>query len=228
MWPTAERVELVWHFLKFGVSITSHRTPDQLGALRGEALATIADAQSRAKDEAAFPIHESRLCDWCAFQQICPARKHLFRVAELTPARFAKEPGVRLVDAWTEREAKRKELRAALDELEGEIAEIRQALADFAAREGVEVVAGSEREATVRAGESVVFPRKTVESDEAAALEAQLRASHWWNEASALDRAALKRLWDRRAALDADLRALLEEFARIETQVDVRLRKPRG
>ncbi len=228
MWPTAERVELVWHFLKFGVSITSHRTPDQLEALRGEALATIADALSRAKDEAAFPIHESRLCDWCAFQQICPARKHLFTVAELTPARFAKEPGVRLVDAWTVRESKRHELQAALDEIENEIAEIKQALAAFAAREGVEVVAGSEREATVRAGESVVFPRKTVESDEAAALEAQLRASRWWNEASALDRAALKRLWDRRAALDADLRALLEEFARIETQVDVRLRKPRG
>ena len=89
----------------------------------------------------------------------------------------------------------------------------------------IEVVGGSEREATVRTGESVVFPRKSVESEEADALEQQLRASKWWADASGLDRYALKRLWDKRASLDADLHALLEEYARVETSVDVRLRK---
>lgn len=228
MWPAAERVELAWHFLKFGVSITSRRTPEQLEALRGGALATIADAGSRPKDEAAFPVNETRLCDWCEFQQVCPVRKHRFKVAELPPSRFAREPGVKLVDRWTALDAKRLELKAAIEEIEAGIEEVREALVAFAEREGVEVVAGREREATVRRSESVVFPRKTVETGEATALEAQLRASRWWGEASALDRAALKRLWDRRTELDADLRALLEEFARIDEQVDVRLRRPRA
>ncbi len=225
MWPQAERVDLTWHFLKFGVSITSRRTPEQLEAVRGEALATIADAEGRPRDETAFPVHETRLCAWCDFQQVCPVRKHLFAVAALPPNRFANEPGVKLVDAWTALDARRQELRSQVDAIEEEIAEVREALAAFAEREGVEVVAGSEREATVRRSEAVVFPRKTVETEEAGALEAQLRGSKWWQEASALDRAALRRLWDRRGSLDADLRALLEEYARVEAQLDVRLRR---
>jgi len=228
MWPgQVERVELTWHFLKFGVSITSSRTSGQLDELRGEALATISDIEGRPKDEAAFPTHETRLCAWCDFQQVCPVRKHLFALAELPPNRFANEPGVKLVDAWTALDAKRMEFKASMDEIEAEIEEVKEALAAFAAREGVDVVGGSEREATVKRSESVGFPRKTVETEQAAALEAQLRASPWWAEASALDRAALKRLYDRRSELDADLRALLEEHARVEAQLDVRLRKPK-
>ena len=189
---------------------------------------TIADAQARPRNEAAFPTHETRLCAWCDYETICPARRHLVSVRALPPARFADEPGVKLVDHWTGLDEQRRELKARLDSLEAEIDEVKRALAEWAGREGVETVAGREREATVRRAEDVVFPRKTVEAEEAAALEAQLRASRWWAEASALDRSALARLWERRASLDQDFRALLEEYARVEERTDVRLRKPRA
>jgi putative RecB family exonuclease len=229
MWPgQAERVELTWHFLKFGVSISSRRTPDQLAALRESALVTISDAAARPKDETAFPPVESHLCNWCEFQSICPVRKHLFKVAELPPNKFANETGVKLVDQWAALDERRRQLKASIEDLEAEIEQLQAALAAFAEREGVEVVAGSEREATVRTSESVLFPRKTVESEEAEALERQLRASRWWAEASSIDRSALVRLWERRASLDADLRALLEEFARSEVRTDIRLRKKKG
>lgn len=229
MWPgQVERVELVWHFLKFDVSITSRRTESDLAALRESALVTISDAQGRDRTEAAFPTNESRLCDWCEFQSVCPVRKHRFKVEALPPNRFLEEPGVRLVDHWAELDQRRRELKASLEELEAEIDEVKEALAKYAERAGVEVVAGSEREATVHVKESVVFPRKTVEAEEAEALEAQLRASRWWAEASTLDRSALGRLWARRQALDHDLRALLEEYARTEVAVDVRLRKAKS
>ena len=226
MWPgKVKAVELTWHFLKFGVSITSRRTPDQLDAVRDSALVTISDAEGRGKAEAEYPPVESRLCAWCEFQQICPVRKHLFTLASLPPNRFADEPGVKLVDHWAALDEQRRELKKKIEALEDEITEVQQALAGFAAREGVEVVGGSQRDATVRSAETVQFPRKSVESDEAEALEHQLRGSRWWAEASSVDRFALQRLWEKRATLDADLRALLEEFARIETKVDVRLRK---
>jgi len=229
MWPgQAERVELVWHFLKFGVSITSRRSPDELVSLRESALVTITDATGRGKDETAFPPVESRLCNWCEFQSICPVRKHLFQVAELAPNKFANEPGVKLVDQWAALDEQRRQLKASIEKLEDEIEQLQAALAAFAEREGVEVVTGSEREATVRTGESVLFPRKTFEPDEAEALERQLRASRWWAEASSIDRSALARLWERRSSLDADLRALLEEFARSEVRTDVRLRRKKG
>lgn len=231
MWPEqVERVELTWHFLKFGVAITSRRTPAQLDALRAEALATIADAEARPKRDDAFPTHESRLCDWCAFQSVCPVRKHLVAVAALPEKKFARESGVKLVDAWTALDAKRAALRAELDQVEAEIAELKEALAAYAEKHDLEVIAGAEREAVVKHGEAVGFPRKSVaeEAESAEALEAQLRGSKWWDEASALDRYALKRLWDRRAQLDADLRALLEEHGRVEATLDVRLRKPKA
>jgi len=229
MWPgQAERVELTWHFLKFGVSITSRRSADQLTALRESALVTITDAEGRGKDEAAFPTVESPLCRWCEFQPICPVWKHQFKVAELPPNQFANEPGVRLVDHWAALDEQRRELKRQIEALEAEIEQLQEALVTFAEREGAEVVAGSEREATIKTSQTVLFPRKTVETEEAEALEQQLRASKWWADASTLDRAALARLWDRRASLDADLRALLEEFARSETKLDVRLRKRKG
>jgi putative RecB family exonuclease len=231
MWPDqVERVELVWHFLKFGVSITSRRTEAQLAGLREAALGTIADAEGRGRSESAFPTRESRLCDWCEFQSICPVRKHLVKVAELPGNRFLEEPGVKLVDHWAALDEQRKELRRRIDELEAEIDQVKEALARYAEREGAEVVAGSDREASVRTNEAVVFPRKSVEEEagEAAALERQLRGSSWWGDASTVDRAALARLWARRDELDRDLRALLEEFARTEVAVDVRLRKRRS
>ena len=228
MWPDqVQRVELTWHFLKFGIAITSRREPEQLAALRAEALVTIREAEARGRDEASYPPNESRLCDWCGFQSICPVRRHLFKTAALPPNQFLGEPGVKLVDHWTTLESQRAELRERIDALEAEIEQVKEALAAFAAREGAEVVAGSEREATVRTGEAVQFPRKSVESEEAGALEAQLRASPWWGEASAVDRHALARLWERRDSLDRDLRALLEEFATLQPVRDVRLRKPK-
>ena len=226
MWPgKVKSVELTWHFLKFGVSITSRRTPEQLDEIRDEALVTISDAAGRGRDEAAYPPVESRLCAWCEFEQICPVRKHLHKLAALPPNKFASEPGVKLVDHWARLDEQRRNLKKQVEALEDEIAQVQQALAAFAGREGVEVVGGSDREATVRTGESVVFPRKSVESEEADALEQQLRASRFWADASSVDRHALARLWEKRATLDADLRALLEEFGRIEQKIDVRLRK---
>jgi putative RecB family exonuclease len=229
LWPDAGRVELVWHFLAFDTAITSRRTPEQLDAVRADALATIADIQPRGRREDRFPTNESALCGFCEFQSVCPVRRHSIAVAALAPSRYAKEKGVTLVNRWAELDGRRKELKAQADAIEGEIEEVRDAIEAYAEKHGLEVVAGDEREATVRRSEKVVFPRKSYadEAEESAALEAQLRASPHWGEASEVSRSALERLWAKRGALAADLRALLEEFAHIEENVAVRLRDRR-
>jgi len=132
------------------------------------------------------------------------------------------------VDHWAALDERRKELQAGMDALEGEIDEVRDALVALADREDLEVVTGSEREAGIRRVEKAQFPRKSVEREEAEALESQLRASPWWDQASTLDRFALEALWQRRGQLDADLRALLEEFAKLEARTEARLRKRKG
>ncbi len=78
------------------------------------------------------------------------------------------------------------------------------------------------------ASETVGFPTKSAQPDDYEAFESKLRRSKWWSEVSALDRHALKRLWDQRDELEATLRKLLERYATTETQVSMRLRNRRG
>ncbi len=68
----AGSVELVWHFLRQGISLVSRRTDTQLEALRTEAIGTIQDIEARGESEARFPTHESPLCDWCEHRSECP------------------------------------------------------------------------------------------------------------------------------------------------------------
>ncbi len=231
MWPDDVReVELVWHYLAFDTSITSRRTAGQLEAVRAGALATVAEIESRGRAAEAFPTRETGLCGYCEYQQVCPVRRHRFAVDALPPARFAHESGVALVGRWANLDVLRRKLQEDLETVQAGIDEVKAAIADYAAAHDLEVVTGEEREATVRRSEKAQFPRRSdrEEAGEARALEAQLRASRWWPEASEVSRFALERLWQRRATLDAALRALLEEFARPVERVDVRLRNRKG
>ena len=226
LWPAAERIELTWHYLRFDQSITSRRDAAALDEVRGAAIATVADAESRGRDEQAFETHESRLCAWCGYQALCPVWKHRFKVAELPPNEFLGEPGVELVDRWARLDAERRGLAKQQLEREATIELIKQALFELAEREGLEVVAGSEQEAAIRRAERAAFPRKTAEPEAAAEFEAMLRASDRWPEVSGLDRHALERLWND-PGLDPALRMLLEPYVTVERERSARLRKRR-
>ena len=227
MWPDAEQVELYWHFLRFDHTIKSTRTPVQLNELRRETVDLIEQIEGREKAETAFPTHESPLCNYCDYQHVCPVRKHLFEVRALPPSRFAKESGVKLVDHWADLQAQRQKLIDKQRELEAEIAEIQEALIKLAEKKGLSTVVGSEKEATVTVAETVSFPTKTHDPKTYEAFESKLRKSKWWVDVSALDRHALKRLWDQRDELNAALKRMLTTYAVNETEVSTRLRNRR-
>lgn len=224
MWPAIERVELVWHFLRFDQTIRSTRTPDQLKEVCDAAIATIDDIHGRGCDEREFPTRESKLCGYCEYQSLCPVRKHLVAVQELPPNRFLAEPGVQLVDRWCELKSRQDTLTAEMKALEEEIAEIKEALTAVAARDGLQTVVGSEKEVSVAVQSKVMFPRKGQEPQQAAELETRLRDSPWWSQVSTLDRAALGKLWEERAKQTTELRDALEELSWLEEQVTLRLR----
>ncbi|HWB00108.1 MAG TPA: PD-(D/E)XK nuclease family protein [Pirellulales bacterium] len=77
MWPDAERVELVWHYLRFDTTIVSYRTPGQLEELRRSTVELIREIEAKSRDVKQFPPVESKLCDYCEYQDVCPVRKHL-------------------------------------------------------------------------------------------------------------------------------------------------------
>lgn len=227
MWEGVKRVELVWHFLQFDQSIVSTRTPNQLKALKADAIATIKDIETRDQEEKCFPTSEGPLCAYCDYEQVCPARKHLYQVRVMPESKLAKEPAVKLVDRWAKLEAQRQELRGEQGDLEAQIDEVRQALIDVAKREGLELVAGRDKEVVVKQIEKVMFPRKGEEPEKAAELEAALRATKWWKDLSTLNAAQLKAAWEGGSESDPDLRKLLKRFVWTEEETTARLRDRR-
>jgi RecB family exonuclease len=81
LWPEAKTVRLVWHLVAFDVEMRSSRTPEALGKLKAELAALI----DRIEAEREFAPHESPLCDWCAYQDLCPAKKKRAAPTEKTP-----------------------------------------------------------------------------------------------------------------------------------------------
>lgn len=224
MWKGVKRVELVWHFLQFDQSIVSTRTPEQLKELKAEAIATIKDIERRGTDEKQFPTREGPLCPYCDYEEVCPARKHLYQVRIMPESKLAKEPAVKLVDRWAALEAKRQELLGQEGTLQEEIEEVRRALIALAQRKGLELVAGHEKEVVVKQVEKVMFPRKGEEPEQAAELEAALRATRWWKDLSTLNASQLKAAWEDSQGAAPELRKLLKKYVRLETETTARLR----
>jgi len=191
LWPEAREkgVRLVWHEVAFDVELRSTRTPEALERLKAETAGLI-DRVEAAVAGGDFPFHESALCDWCAYWDLCPAKKHLVKVEALARDEWKDEPGVAIVDAFAERWRKKREIEAEKEAVEKEMEMIREAAIAFAEKEGVQVIAGTEARLRVTSRDAVVSPKKGTE--ERQALEAELRRLGVWDEVAALDTYALE------------------------------------
>lgn len=66
--PDAREIRLVWHYLVYDQTKTSARTPGEVDKHRRQTIGLI-DTIEATK---AFPPHESVLCRWCEYRDICP------------------------------------------------------------------------------------------------------------------------------------------------------------
>ena len=191
LWPEAREkgVRLVWHEVAFDVEMRSTRTPEALAELKAETAALIDEVEAAAA-AGDFPLKESALCGWCAYWDLCPAKKHLVKVEALPADKWKDEPGVAIVDAYAERWRKKKELEAGEKALETELDEIRKAAIAFAEKEGVQVIAGTDAKLRVTGKDRIVSPNKG--TGERADLEAKLRKLGVWDEVAMLDPFALE------------------------------------
>jgi hypothetical protein len=187
LWPEAKEVRLVWHEVAFDVEMRSTRTPEALEKLKAE-LGSLID---RIEAETEFPLHESALCGWCAYWDLCPAKKHLVKVEALPKDKWKDEPGVVIADAYAERWRKRKALEAEEKAVKEEMDALRDAAIAFAEREGVQVIAGTEARLRVTGKDRIFTPAKGTE--ERRALEAELRRLGVWEEVAEIDPFALEK-----------------------------------
>ena len=144
MYPDAEEIKLVWHFLAFDKEMTSTRKPEQLEALRKEILELIEKIEKEQK----FPPTVSILCDWCEFQVICPEWKHKFETSTLEPNKYLKEEGVTLVNEYAS-------AKEESDKLSEKLEKIREALIIYAKKKGITSIFGSGVKASVKSYSSL-------------------------------------------------------------------------
>ena len=220
LWPEAREkgVRLVWHEVAFDVEMRSVRSQEALGRLKADVGALI----DRIEAERMWVPHESALCDWCPYWDLCPVKKHLVKIEALPGDKWKDEPGVVIVDAYADRWKRKKELEGQLETVKGEMEGLRDAAIAFADKEGVQVIAGTESRLRVTGKDRVVSPNKGTAEREA--LERELRGRGVWDEvaeldASALDKAIAAGKWS------GEILEALKGYVRIEKRWTVSLRE---
>jgi len=185
MFKDAKKIDLVWHFLAFDKEMRSERTDKQLNNLENEILKSIQEIEL-AYDTDKFPAKESVLCDWCEFRAICSKWGHIIKTESMTANRFLKEPGVQLVNKYSALYYKKKEF---LDKIDEELEELKEAIFQFAKKEGVERIAGSDFIAKISMDEKAKWPGKS--DDNRKELEDIIKKAGKWDDVSTLDTFAL-------------------------------------
>ncbi len=77
-----ESVELVWHYLAFGKTLRSSRTPEALDGLKRDTIGLIDVIESATE----FPVKPGPLCRWCEYRALCPEGQRVAASREEPPA----------------------------------------------------------------------------------------------------------------------------------------------
>ena len=212
-WPYVKAVELVWHYLAFDLQLVSQRSQEKIAELVGKTISLIDDIES---DEEFLP-KESGYCGWCEYPDLCPNRKHFHTVKALPTNEYLSEPGVVLVNRYAE-------LKEKAGELDEEMAKVKEALIDYAQRQEVTVIKGSNHNVRVRFDEKLRFPSKG-EPDRENLDDVIIQAGKC-PEVSHLDTTALTRIVEE-GLWDKELIDQVMKYGRIEETSAVYLSKLR-
>ncbi|MEK6527322.1 MAG: PD-(D/E)XK nuclease family protein, partial [Nitrospirota bacterium] len=184
----AKDVRLIWHYLVFDKDFTSARTDAQIRDLKKEVVSLIKTIEKDTK----FKPNESILCDWCGFPEYCPAKKHDIKVQELPANKYLKETGVSLVNKFASIKAKMKELKEQEAELEEQIALISEAAIEYAQKESITNITGSDFMLKVLEKTGLAFPCSGEEGREE--LEKYVKRAGIWEEVSGLNTTRLAKM----------------------------------
>ena len=212
-WPYVKEVELVWHYLAFDLQLVSQRSQEKIAELVGKTIRLIDDIES---DQEFLP-KESGYCGWCEYPDLCPNQKHFHTVKALPTNEYLSEPGVVLVNRYAE-------LKEKAGEIDEEMAQVKEALIDYAQRQEVTVIKGSNHNVRVRFDEKLRFPSKG-EPDRENLDDVIIQAGKW-PEVSQLDTTALTRIVEE-GLWDKELIDQVMKYGRIEETSAVYLSKLR-
>jgi putative RecB family exonuclease len=221
-YPDLERIDLVWHFVRFDEEVWSHRTPDELQTMAtetGRLIETIETAVTTGD----LPTRTSKLCDYCEYRPCCPEFAHSYQMHDdhpspdaptLTPAAASA-----LVDELVTVKAETHQVTRALKERR---TEIETQLTAYATETGQTSVFGTDYAAAVSTKSSVAMP--DTGSDARHDLETLLKTRGLWEQVDQLSASRLKTLVNSDAVTE-DVREAVNQYLNRTEKHTVRLRK---
>lgn len=213
-WPATKNIKLIWHYMAFDTEMVSSRSGHSISRLVAETKNLIDEIESTVD----FMPKESALCDWCEYPDLCPVRKHSYVVEALPANEYLAEPGVALVNKYVE-------LKAKADEIGSDIGKLKEAIIEYARKEGLSVIQGSSRNVRVKFDKKLKFPGKN--DEERKELNEILTKEGKWQEVSQLDLTELEHVIEE-GRWDKDLIEKIMKYSRIEETSAIYLTRMKG
>ena len=217
-WNDVKKVDLVWHYVIFDKEFRSSRTQEELVQLKKETVSLIDTVETTAN----FPPHQSSLCNWCDYQDICPLFSHRHKTEVLPVNEYLKEDGVALVNQYASLEAEKKELKEKIKEIDGQQEKIEEAANAVAEKEGASQLYGSDKILKIKDEVKIIYP-KSGDKNRNKFLE-YLKTLGFWDEIvdvqwNSLKKVAIREKWDQKIPEG------LKNLVTIETEKKISLSK---
>lgn len=218
LWAEATKVRLIWHYVAFDKEMSSQRSLEELERLKEDTISLIEKIENTEE----FLPQESALCSWCPYPDLCPRQKHYYQVEKLPVKDYLNDDGVKLVNTFANFKLEKRKYEEKIKEIDEELEKLKEAVIKYAAREGLEVITGSDHKLKISEKQKVSLPSKN--SPERKALEELLEQLHKLEEVSTLDTYALEKIikeerWNR------NILEKIRDFYKIETVKTVSLGK---
>ncbi|MBI4187733.1 MAG: PD-(D/E)XK nuclease family protein [Chloroflexi bacterium] len=210
-WPDVREIKLIWHYLAFDRELVSSRSKEAIARLVTDTTRLIDEIEAAQE----FPPKESGFCDWCEYPDLCPNRKHFYTVEALPANEYLNEPGVALVNKYAE-------LREQARVIGEETDNVKEAIVEYARREQVTMIRGSNHQARVKFDKKLKFPGKN--EAERSGLDEVIMQTGKWPEVSQLDTTALTRIVEE-GGWNKELVSRVMKYGRIEESSAVYLSK---
>ncbi|MFH1797869.1 MAG: PD-(D/E)XK nuclease family protein [Candidatus Omnitrophota bacterium] len=188
MWNDVGGVKLIWHYVIFDKEMVSTRTQEQLDDLRKSTIELI-DKIENTKE---FLPQESTLCKWCSYQDMCPRKKHIYKVSDLPRNEYLQDSGVKLVEQYIDLEDKKEELEQEISIIKEEQEKIKEAAIKFAEKEEVSVIDGPGKRLKIDIKKEIKTPLKSKDLEAWTGLRDVLLKEGKYEEVSSVHSGMLK------------------------------------
>lgn len=216
LYPNIEKIELVWHFLKFDQEIVIIRSQEELNFTKENTISEM----RKINHDPYFSPQESPLCHWCLYQEFCPAKAHEINVFSFNSSEL--DQGVEIVEEYSKIYKEIQNLNLKKTALEEVLDEIEKKAVVFAKEKGYDKLIGKNVSLQIKDDWDIQFPK----SNEKGRLELEtwLKNNNLWEEVSMLQLPKLSKIM-KNEKLPTEKHEILMTFSQMSHITKVKLIK---